>query len=68
MRNFKQLSVAAAVVLAMMTGACGKKLPELKGIEWAAWKTDKDGCQRLREQSLDTLKAQKNLLLGLSEM
>ena len=64
MKKFKALSIVVIVVLS----SCGRDLPELKGIELARWKTDESGCSGIREQALDTLQAQKNLLLGLSEM
>jgi hypothetical protein len=65
MKNFKWLSLIAIVIL---ISSCGKDLPELKGIQLSDWKTDRDGCHGIRAQSLDTLKSQKNLLLGLREM
>ena len=64
MKKFKALSIAVIVVLS----SCGRDLPELKGIELARWKTDEGACAGIREQTADTLRAQKNLLLGLSEM
>jgi len=52
----------------ILTTACGNKLPELTGIDWVAWQADREGCNGIRTLAIDTLSAQKNLLLGLSEM
>ena len=64
MKKSKALSIIVIVVLS----SCGRDVPELKGIDLAHWKTDERGCAGVREQVADTLQAQKNLLLGLSEM
>jgi hypothetical protein len=47
---------------------CGRTTPEIKGVDLIAWRDDQLGCKGVRSISIDTLTAQKKLLLGLSEM
>jgi hypothetical protein len=51
----------------LITGACGKPLPTLDGIDLKQWKDDKNGCNHFREKLIDTLVSQKDKLKGLSE-
>jgi len=64
----KKLKWLSGIALIVFITSCGRALPEFKGFELADWKADRDGCHGIREHALDTLRAQKNLLLGLSEM
>jgi len=68
MQNFRKLSTVLLGLILILTTACGKKLPELTGIDWEAWQADRNGCDGIRTPTIDTLAAQKNLLLGLTEM
>jgi len=64
MKDYSWLSLLLIVVLA----ACSKPLPELKGVDFESWKTDRYGCAGKREPFIETVRTQKNSLLGLSEM
>ena len=55
------------IVWILMAGACGKPLPSLDGIDLKQWKDDKNGCNHVREKSIEQLVLQKNKLKGLSE-
>lgn len=63
----RSLSLGSLLVC-LVCLSCSKPLPELKGIETEVWLADKNGCKGNRATSIETLKTQKNDLLGLSEM
>ncbi|HEX5170711.1 MAG TPA: hypothetical protein VFW11_16170, partial [Cyclobacteriaceae bacterium] len=63
-RNFRWLNVMILVVAI----SCGKSLPEISGVDLTSWKKDHQGCNGARKSMEDALQAQKNKLLGLSEM
>src|SRR5271154_2228697 len=48
--------------------SCDRPLPSFTGIDFNAWKSDKNGCGGKRAAVVDTLHNQKNKLQGLSEM
>ncbi len=47
--------------------ACGKPLPALEQIDMAKWKEDKNGCQLIRQASIDALDQQREKIRSLSE-
>lgn len=48
--------------------SCGKPLPELAGIDKAAWLADKGACAGSRTGMLEAVKTNKDKLLALSEV
>ena len=55
------------LLLLLMTG-CGHASPDIKGVDFTMWRQDQQGCLGTRSAAIDTLAAQKKLLLGLNEM
>ena len=51
----------------LITGACGKPLPTLDGIDLKQWKDDKNGCNHYREKTTDLLNSQFDKLKALDE-
>ena len=47
--------------------SCSKPLPELKGYDQSIWKDDYKGCKMSRGIFLESLRAQRDQLKGLSE-
>jgi len=48
--------------------SCGKPLPDLPGIDQAAWAADKGACSGSRTGMMDAVKANTDKLLSLSEV
>lgn len=48
--------------------SCGRPLPEMDGMDVAAWANDKNGCAGTREKMSEALLSQKEKLLALSEL
>ncbi len=48
--------------------ACGKPLPTLEGIDKTLWETDKSGCGNVRITMVNSIKAEKEKLLGLGQL
>jgi len=55
------------VVLALCV-ACGNHSKEITGVDWDAWKADKNGCLEKRHAARRELESQKEQLKSLSEM
>lgn len=64
MKNIGRLNLLCFVVLF----SCGKSSPTLDDIDLKIWITDKKGCLGQRSSMKNSLDAQKNKLLGLSEV
>ncbi len=47
--------------------ACQERLPTISDFDNSAWQSDKMGCQGQRAASFETLLAQKQMLMGLSQ-
>lgn len=56
------------IFLAVLFFSCGKKLPELQGIDKKAWIEDKKGCLKNRSNMIGSLTKEKEKLLALDEM
>lgn len=48
--------------------SCGTNEERITGIDWDAWKSDRNGCGSKRAPFIDTLRAQRNQLQSLTEM
>jgi outer membrane protein assembly factor BamE (lipoprotein component of BamABCDE complex) len=55
-------------LIAVLESSCGKSLPVLDGIDRQAWKDDKNACAEKRTEMIDRITAQKEKLLGLTEV
>lgn len=55
------------IIVSLATG-CGKTHPDLEGVDLTNWKEDRNGCEMLRTTMIDSIRSQKNKLLGFSEM
>jgi len=64
MRKWLWLSAVAA---ALIVTSCGKALPQLEGVDLAAWKDDKNACSGKRWPIAEQIAQQKDKLLALSE-
>jgi hypothetical protein len=64
----KIIARVCAGSLLCLSFACGKSLPELKGIDLSAWKGDKNACNGKRALMLNDLTNERHQLQGLSEM
>lgn len=53
--------------LSVIIISCGKPLPDLAPLNLEQWRDDKNGCARMREQSISHLIDQLEELKGLSE-
>src|SRR6266581_1825306 len=62
-RKMKKLFILCLLV----TGACGKSLPVINGIDLTQWKNDKNGCNHYREKTTDLLTSQLDKLKALDE-
>lgn len=60
-------STFASLVLLLFLLACDKPLPTLEGINPTDWKSDKNGCSGTRQAMAQTMIAQKEKLLSLTE-
>jgi hypothetical protein len=61
--------IVAILIIATACVTCGTRHKgEISGIDWDAWKADRNGCQMTRETYIDTLAAQTDLLKTMSEM
>jgi hypothetical protein len=52
----------------LLLNACGKRLPELKGIDRAQWIADPHACEGKRSKMIASLEMEKDKLLALNEM
>jgi hypothetical protein len=52
----------------LLLAACTNNQELISGIDWAAWKSDRNGCLNHRAAFIDTLRAQRNQLQSLTEM
>lgn len=53
--------------MVLIVSACGKPLPQFENMDLEVWKADRNGCKHGREKMIESLKAQKDKLKGLSE-
>jgi outer membrane protein assembly factor BamE (lipoprotein component of BamABCDE complex) len=65
MRGSKLIVFICVLILAI---SCSERRTEITGIDWDAWKTDKNGCHQKREAARHDLEQQKDLLKSMSEM
>jgi hypothetical protein len=65
----KRLSLVRYLLLLLILGliSCGKPLPDLQNVNLQDWKKDKNGCGGLRLAMKESVTAQKDKLLSLSE-
>jgi hypothetical protein len=54
--------------IAVITFSCGKKLPELTGIDKPLWIEDKNACNGKRSKMIKAMQDEKDKLLALDEM
>lgn len=62
----KALCIVHCALCIVLVG-CGKPLPDLENINLQDWKNDKNGCTGKRMAMKESLLAQKDKLLALSE-
>ncbi len=58
----------SAVLLWLIFSSCGKDLPALDDLDIVSWKSDKNACLGKRSGMVESLQAQKDKLLALSEV
>jgi hypothetical protein len=61
-------SVALFTILAVLCACCSRNPRELTGVDWEAWKNDRQGCGNIRKTYQDAIKDQKDRLKSMSEM
>ena len=66
MQNFRSLSLVLLCYL--FVSSCGKSLPALEGFTHDVWKQDMNPCNHKRTAMRESVKQQKDKLLGLDEM
>jgi hypothetical protein len=67
-RIFKLLASGCwLLALSLALLACGKPLPDLENVNLQDWKNDRNGCKGLRLAMKESVTAQKDKLLSLTE-
>jgi hypothetical protein len=56
------------LLVCLLAFSCGKKLPELTGIDRPSWIADKNACMGKRTIMISSIKQEKDKLLSLNEM
>lgn len=66
--RFRYRSLAWLTPLILMLAACSSSVPQLDGVDWDIWQSDKSGCSYKRTAFADTLDFQKEVLLTHTEV
>jgi hypothetical protein len=62
-----KLRLNLLLLCGLLAWGCQERLPSLSNFDQKAWQNDKMGCQGQRLQSFESLLAQKQSLMGLSQ-
>lgn len=62
-------NIAGLLILLLLCGSCGGNgNNQIEGVDWDAWKSDRNGCQQKRQLVRNEIEQQRSRLKSLSEM
>jgi hypothetical protein len=65
MLRFKWPSI---ILITLFLLSCNNEVPTLDGIDQQAWKGDRNGCKKVRQGMVESMKAERKKLLSLDEI